>query len=199
MYQTPKKLKVGTLLEALSDTMPIGLGKAEEVSRIIDPGTVEGAEKRESVETESLRTVLAEWNKLGANFELFNAEFENLGNGEEKYRDAISTMVVRIHEAMRDTDARVALLAAWVGEDVTEASDMGSDSVWDAIRNVCNTMDDVQEDGKGALKEIPKLAGFSTDATIKLGTLSENFHGLRNYAQDSFMAIQSNPIQSTRD
>jgi hypothetical protein len=48
-----------------------------------------------------------------------------------------------------------------------------------------------QEDVKGALKEIPKLSGFSTDATIKLGTLSENFHGLRNYAWDSFLAIQS--------
>jgi hypothetical protein len=141
-YQTPKKVKVGTLLEALSDTMPIGLGKTEEVSRIIDPGTVEGAEKRESVEAESLRTVLAEWNKLGAKFELFNAEFVNLGNSEEKYQDAISTTVVKIHEAMQDTDAQVALLTARVGKDVTEASDMGSDSVWDAIRNLCDTMDD---------------------------------------------------------
>jgi hypothetical protein len=83
------------------------------------------------------------------------------------------------------------LVAARVGKDETEASNMGSDSVWDAIRNVCDTMDNVQEDVKGALKEIPKLTGFSTDTTVKLGTLSENFHGLRNYAQDSFLAIQS--------
>jgi hypothetical protein len=68
--------------------------------------------KRESAETESLRTVLAEWNKLGANFEFFNAEFQNLGIGKEKYRYIISTTVVKIHEAMRDTDAQVALLAA---------------------------------------------------------------------------------------
>jgi hypothetical protein len=41
-----------------------------------------------------------------------SSEFKNLGSGEKKYRDVISTTVVEIHEAMRDTDARVALLAA---------------------------------------------------------------------------------------
>jgi hypothetical protein len=150
-----------------------------------------GGAKRESAEAESLRTVLAEWNKLGANFDLFNAEFKNLGSGEEKYRDVISTTVVKIHEAMRDTDARVALLAARVGKDHTGASDLGSDSVWDAIRNVCNTMDGVQEDVKSAMKGIPNFDSFHEDTRTKLGNLSDNFHGLRKYAQESFVAIQA--------
>jgi hypothetical protein len=35
-YQTPKKLKVGVLLEALADTAPIGIGKAEAIEQIED-------------------------------------------------------------------------------------------------------------------------------------------------------------------
>jgi hypothetical protein len=35
-YKTLKKLKVGTLLEALADTIPIGIGKAEKIAVIAD-------------------------------------------------------------------------------------------------------------------------------------------------------------------
>jgi hypothetical protein len=58
-YQTPKTLQIGTLLEALSDTMPIGVGRAEvPVTNVVDPSTVEDTAKRESLEAESLRMVL---------------------------------------------------------------------------------------------------------------------------------------------
>jgi hypothetical protein len=35
--KTPKKLKVGTFLEVLVETMPVGIGKAEAINTIVDP------------------------------------------------------------------------------------------------------------------------------------------------------------------
>jgi hypothetical protein len=52
-------------------------------------------------------------------------------------------------------------------------------------------MDDVQEDIKGAMKEIPHFENFREETRTKVGNLSENFHGLRKYVQDSFVAIQN--------
>jgi hypothetical protein len=70
-YKTPKKLKVGMLLEALAETIPIGIGKAETIAVIADYMiNAEGLE-RETARDTSLQTVLAEWNKVCAEVELF--------------------------------------------------------------------------------------------------------------------------------
>jgi hypothetical protein len=54
-YQTPKKLKVGTLLKALADTIPIGVGKAEKIAVIQDHMLAADGLARESVRDSSLR------------------------------------------------------------------------------------------------------------------------------------------------
>jgi hypothetical protein len=59
-YQTPKKLKVGTLLEVLADTIPIGIGKAEKIAVIQDHMLAADGSARESTRNSSIRTVLAE-------------------------------------------------------------------------------------------------------------------------------------------
>jgi hypothetical protein len=78
-YRTPKKLKVGTLLEALADTIPIGIGKAKRIELAQDHMMASAGPKRESAQDAALRTILAEWNKVCAGVDLFNAEFEKLG------------------------------------------------------------------------------------------------------------------------
>jgi hypothetical protein len=80
-YQTQKKLKVGTLLEGLVDTIPVGVGKAEAVEVIKDHMTMADGPDREYAMNSSIQTVLAEWNKVCAGIELFNAEFGKLGKG----------------------------------------------------------------------------------------------------------------------
>jgi hypothetical protein len=106
-YQTPKKLKVGTLLEGLVDTIPVGVGKAEAVEVIKDHMTMADGPDREYAMNSSIQTVLAEWNKVCAGIELFNAEFGKLGKGEEKTRKSISTTVFKIHDAIRTTSLNV--------------------------------------------------------------------------------------------
>jgi hypothetical protein len=98
--KTPKKLKVGSLLKSLVETTPIGISKAEPIATIVDPGRIVAGEERENVQASSIRTVLAEWNKVSACIDLFNAEFVKLGTSETQYREGISATVLKIHEAI---------------------------------------------------------------------------------------------------
>jgi hypothetical protein len=158
-YQTPKRLKVGILLEALADTIPVGVVKTESLELIKDPMLVESGPVREAAVAASIRTVLAEWKKVCAGFNMVNDDFSKLGSSESKYRDAISSTVVRIHKAIQEADARTALLAARVGRDNTDASDLGSETVWEAIRRLCDAMGEVQKQSSlGAMERDTKAA-----------------------------------------
>jgi hypothetical protein len=188
-YQTPKRLKVGVLLEALAETIPVGIGKTDRFESIEDPMLVESGAMREAAVSKSIQIILAEWNKVCAGFEIVNAEFTKLGAGESKYRDAISSTVVRIHEAIREAGARTALLEARVGRDHTDASDLGSETVWDAIRRLCDTLGEVPKNSSMAATEIPNLVSQQVDPTTKMSTLSKNLHGLRQFTQKSLESI----------
>jgi hypothetical protein len=131
-YITPKKLQVGFLLEAFADSIPIGLGKAEPISKLPDITELTGDPPKQA-QVDVLKIIIAEWNILKSNFETFNDEFTKLGEGEKKYRDAISETVMKIHDAIRDTDARTSLMNAQIGHDKSDASNLGTDSVWDSV------------------------------------------------------------------
>jgi hypothetical protein len=91
-YQTPKKLKVGTLLEGLVGTIPVGIGKAEAVEVIKDHMTMADGPDGECATNLSIQTVLAEWNKVCSEIYLYNAEFGKLGKGEEKTRESLQVL-----------------------------------------------------------------------------------------------------------
>jgi hypothetical protein len=187
--KTPKKLKVGTLLEVLVETMPIGIGKAEEIGTIVDPNNLDPGDKRESAQEAAIHTALAEWNKVSACVDLFDSEFVKLGGNESNYQDGILATVLRIHEAIRDTDARAALLGSRMGHDESEALGQGDESVWDSMRRLCDAIDKVQAQADSGAREIPSLVERSDDTADKLEILSQNFHGLRKYAQDGIHVI----------
>jgi hypothetical protein len=63
-HQTPKKLKVGALLEALADTIPVGVGKSESIQVIEDHMGKANVVEQEATRNASLREALAEWNKV---------------------------------------------------------------------------------------------------------------------------------------
>jgi hypothetical protein len=189
-YKTPKKLKVGTLLEALADTIPIGIDKAEKIAVISDHMlNLEGLE-RETARDASLRTVLVEWNKVCAGVELFNSEFEKLGKGEEKSRESISATVIRIHDAIRDTDARASLLAARIGKDDTTASGEGSELVWDSIRRMCKAIEEVRQLAEIGSKALSAILEDSKQSREKMFVLSNNLIRLKTYTVDSIGMIQ---------
>jgi hypothetical protein len=124
-----------------------------------------------------------------AGFEMVNAEFSKLRAGEGKYREAISSTVVKIHEAIREADAQTTLLAARVGRDHTDASDLGSETAWDVIRRLCEAMGEVQKHLRVTAMEVPNLLSHNVNATTKMSTLSQNLHGLRQFTQGSLGVI----------
>jgi hypothetical protein len=189
-YRTPKKLKVGTLLKALADTIPIGIGKAERIELVKDHMMASAGPERELAQDAALRTVLAKWNKVCAGVDLFNAEFEKLGQGEERSPGSISTTVMKIHEAIRDTDARAYLLAARIGRDDTAASGEGTESVWDSIRRLCNVIEEVLQLAESGVTNLPELQQQSERSLEKLSNLSKNLIGLKAYMIDSIAQIQ---------
>jgi methyl-accepting chemotaxis protein len=182
-------LKAGFIMAALADTIPIGIGKAESIQEIEDHLAKADGSERESAKDSSIWTVLAEWNKICARIELFTDEFSKLGKGEEKSRESITATVLRIHEAIRDTDARASLLVSSIGTDDTSASGEGAESVWDTIRRVCNTLDEIQGLVDDCSQEIREVTGQVTKFQEKMANMSRNLLGLKQYVVDSLSVI----------
>jgi prophage DNA circulation protein len=124
-----------------------------------------------------------------AGIDLFNTEFGKLGKGEEKTRECISTTVFKIHDAIRDTDARAYLLAARIGQDNTMASGEGAESVWDTLRRVVSMLDEVQELVEAGSQETLMLTETIRDSQDKMGNMSQNLIGLKQYVVDSVATI----------
>jgi predicted nucleic acid-binding Zn-ribbon protein len=187
-YVTPKKLKVGFLLEAFADSIPIGLSKTTKLSKLPDNSEMQKGDK-EKAGVGALKVVMTEWNILRSNFELIDDEFAKLGEGEKKYRDAISETVFKIHDAIRDTDARTSLLTAQLGKDNSDASGQGTDSIWDSIRRVYETMLEVQDDILHITSKSTEVTEIKEHVLTKMDTLAQNFHGLNNFTQESISKI----------
>jgi hypothetical protein len=165
-YVTPKELKVGFLLEAFADSIPIRLGKAEPITELPDLTELTD-DPLEQAQAEALKIIIAEWNILKANFETFNDEFMKLGDGERKYRDAISETVLKIHDGIRDTDARTSLMSTQIGHDKSELSNLGTDSVWDAIQRMYDTLTLIQDQVDKAKAESATTTQISRGLTGK--------------------------------
>jgi hypothetical protein len=190
-YVTPKKLKVGFLLEAFAESIPIGMSKAQTLSELPEFTTMNQDEK-DKAGVGALKMVMTEWNVLRANFELINDEFEKLGTGKKKYRDAISETVLKIHDAIRDTEARTSLLSAQIGSDNTGASGHGTDSIWHSIRNIYETTIGIQSELEKAILKATNVEAVKAQVLSKMETLDTNFHGLHKYTQENLAKIAQN-------
>jgi hypothetical protein len=121
-----------------------------------------------------------------------NDEFAKLGDGEKKYRDAISETVMKIHDAIRDTDARTSLLAAQLGSDSTDASGQGTDSIWNSIRRVYEITKVIQDDLEKVTLQATEVDDVKDQALTKMETLAKNFHGLHKFTQENLSKISQN-------
>jgi chromosome segregation ATPase len=123
--------------------------------------------------------------------DLFNLEFEKLEKGGEKSRESISGKVIKIQEAIRDTDARASLLGARIGhQDNTAASGEGSESVWDTIRRLCDVMAEVRELAEAGAKAIPEVLERSEGLLDKMSNMSKNLIRLKTFTVESLSVIQ---------
>jgi hypothetical protein len=102
---------------------------------------------------------------------------------------SISTTVFKIHNAIRDRDARAYLLAARIGRDNTVASGEGAESVWDTLRRLVNTLGEVGELVEAGSQETLLLTETVGDSQEKMGNMSQNLIGLKQYVVGSIETI----------
>jgi hypothetical protein len=191
-YVTPKKLKVWFLLEAFADSIPIGMSKAQTLSELPDFSAMNQSEQ-DKAGVGALKMVMTEWNVLRSNFELVNDEFENLGNGKKRYRDAISETVLNIHDVIRDTDVRTRLLSAQIGSANTEASGHGTNSIRHSIQRIYETSTlGIQNELEKAILQSTDVETVKAQVLSKMETLDTNFHGLHKYTQENLAKIAQN-------
>jgi uncharacterized coiled-coil protein SlyX len=86
-------------------------------------------------------------------------------------------------------DAHTSLMVAHIGHDRTDASGLGSDSVWNSNRHIYKTIATVGKDGEKATLDATAMAELGNAITGKMETLDKNFHGLRKFAQDNLSEI----------
>jgi hypothetical protein len=187
-YVTPKKLKVGFLLEAFADSIPVGISKTALLSELPDSSQSKAGDK-EKAGVGALKVVMTEWNILCSNFQLVDDEFAKLGEGEKKYRDAISETVFKIHDVIWDTDARTSLLMSQIGNDNTDASSQGIDSIWNSIHRMYESMQNIQEDIEKVTAQSTNVEEIKDTFLSKMDTLAKNFHGLNKFTQENLSKI----------
>jgi hypothetical protein len=133
-FKTPKKIKLGGMLSPShifmtprSDRLPLTKLDTLEDSM--------GEDEQSHLIDHTLRTVLAEWYKLDANFELIQLELQSNSRGELRYRNTINTTMEEMRGAVNDMTSRIQVLAASIGTG-SEDADAGPMSLWEAIEDL---------------------------------------------------------------
>jgi hypothetical protein len=94
---------------------------------------LEDSDIDQSVEiNRKMRDVLGDWNKIQSKFHSIHLELDSNARSENKYRNVVNGVVGNIQEAMQETDNRIQLLQASLGEQVDD-SEAGPMSIWEAV------------------------------------------------------------------
>jgi hypothetical protein len=166
--RTPKRLKVGPLLASLVDTSPnggAGLEDLGEVKSLPDDAT---QTERDGHARESLMMLVREWSKVKKNFELLDNEIATQGTSEMRFRDVLADTISSLQSVVHDSDSKIQLLVSRIRES-REASDGGSLTCWDAVKQVQEGLEAIRDclPVTDQLVEQVRLAGAGTEARLE--------------------------------
>jgi hypothetical protein len=172
--RTPKRLKVGPLLASLVDTSPTGGPELDVLVEVDDLPAYATQAEREAYARESLTIIVQEWGKVKNNFELLDSGFTAQGTSEMKFRDVLADTISSLQSVVHDSDSKIQLLVSRIGES-QEASDGGSLTYWDAIKQLQEGLDSTKEclPVTEQLVEQVKQAGAGTE--VRLENLGKSF------------------------
>jgi hypothetical protein len=146
-------------------------------------------EDQDVAEADAIRTILREWNILRDIIILFTDESAKLGVGKTKYRNAILDSVMRIHDAMQDTDVCICLLAVRAGSNNPEASNKGTDSVWESVWKIYKTTKSIRDDLDVAIGKYLDSKKEKNDVHEKMVVLDKHFKGLHQFSQENLTKL----------
>jgi hypothetical protein len=127
-FWTPKRLKLGNMLSP--DTVPVvRVTRGSPLANVF----LDDLADNQAVEVERmLRKVFGDWNKIHAKFHSIHLKLDSKARADMKYLSVVNGVVGNIQEIMQETDNRVQLLQASLGEQV-DNPEAGPMSIWEAI------------------------------------------------------------------
>jgi hypothetical protein len=186
--KTPKRMKVGPLLATFVDTSPSEGVLLEDMGEVeILPADATTADK-ESHAQESMLMMIEEWNRVKRNFDLLNEEFQTQGSSDTKFRDALASTISSMQGAMHDSDLKIQLLASRLGESPL-ASDGGSLTCWDAIKQVQDAVDRIQNEIPATDLLLDELKKSGTNADVRLENLGKSFVNMSTHYRTTITNI----------
>jgi hypothetical protein len=130
-FRTPKRLKLGRLLSP--ENVPVLSSSRNSPLVKVFPLEPEDTAENQSMEVErELRKIFEDWNKIQANFQSVHLELDSTARAEIKYRLSVNDVMGNIQEAVQETDSRMQILQASLGDQVDDPEG-GPMSIWEAI------------------------------------------------------------------
>jgi hypothetical protein len=100
--KTPKKLKLGPMLSPT--TIPFSNFGTEALCNIQAIANNKVGEVLDLWIQHGIRTVMANWNKLKANFEIIRLKLDSASPGENCYHNTVSNIIGQLQDSLNDTD-----------------------------------------------------------------------------------------------
>ena len=186
--RTPKRMKVGTLLAALVDTSPSDGVELDPLEELTDLPEGASTDEKEAYTRDALLVMIEEWPSIKNNFERLSEELKSNGASESKFREVLAATVSSLQAVVHDSDSKIQLLASRIGENRI-ASDGGSLTCWDAIKQLQGEMESVEATlplTDQAIQE-NKQACSSTDGRLK--NLGQSFDNMAKHYRTTISNI----------
>jgi hypothetical protein len=170
-FQTPKRLKMGSLLTASVDVEP-GTPFRMEPLRVMEE--IKNALEEEAVGwyERSVSQMAGEWPTVNENFENIEKKMETMDESHRFYHTTVTRSITDLQGAVSEADSRAQLLSARLGQLDSDEEDFST--IWQAIEHLRKEIKDTNEELESMKANIPDYAKFVSDVKMTLPVLNSN-------------------------
>jgi hypothetical protein len=144
--------------------------------------------QREEYAQDTLSTLLEEWSKVKHNFDLLNRNLRTQSVSESQFRDVLASTISALQGVVHDSDSKIQLLASRIGESRV-ASDGGSLTCWDAVKQLQEEMDTIKESLPVTEVSIEKLQSSGEGTDARLMNLGQSFENMASHYRKTILNI----------
>jgi hypothetical protein len=144
--------------------------------------------QREDYVRDALFAILEEWSKVKNNFKLIIRELKTQSVSESQFRDILATTISALQGVVHDSNSKIQLLASRIGENRC-ASDGGSLTCWDTIKQLQTEMETVQESLPVTDVLLVKLQQSNDGTEVRLEKLGQSFGNMATHYRSTIANI----------
>mmetsp|Transcript_18233 Transcript_18233/g.45138 ORF Transcript_18233/g.45138 Transcript_18233/m.45138 type:complete len:843 (-) Transcript_18233:6186-8714(-) len=173
---TPRNVVLGNAVKSASE----GSVNVPVLEKVRDIGYDEGLPKGQDWDV-ALGTVVAEWSKVGSNFEKLKTMFSALGEEHTRLGESVLQDLLDVESKAKMIDNKILLLKERIGQD-SKASDGGAKTVWDAIsdlqtscKEIVSASDSLNDQFKALSKEVVLLSGTTANVNKRMDNFEVDY------------------------